>query len=91
MLCTAPDAEVAGDRLSRPYDDVARIDRPDGGTHFQLPTGQMIKVLRDSGFRIDELTEFIAPPNSRSDHEYVTPAWAATWPSVELWKATLER
>ena len=42
-LCIAPDAEAASDRLSRPYADVARIDRPDGGTHFQLPTGPMIK------------------------------------------------
>ncbi|MDX6280672.1 MAG: hypothetical protein QOH03_1743, partial [Kribbellaceae bacterium] len=27
-LCTAPDAEAAGDHLNRPYSDVARIDRP---------------------------------------------------------------
>lgn len=87
-LCTAPGADAATDRLSRPYVDVARIARTDGGTHFQLPTGQMIKVLRDSGFVVDELTEFVVPPDARSEYEYVTPEWASTWPSVEVWKAT---
>ena len=87
-LCTAPDAEAAGDRLSRPYADVARINRPDGGTHFQLPTGPMIKLLRQSGFQLDELTEYVAPADAHSDYGYVPPEWASTWPSVELWKAT---
>jgi hypothetical protein len=87
-LCTAPGADVVGDRLSRPYAETARIDRPDGGTHFQLPTGPMIKLLRESGFLIDELTEFVVPADAHSDYEYVTPEWASTWPSVELWKAT---
>ncbi|TDW86776.1 class I SAM-dependent methyltransferase [Kribbella sp. VKM Ac-2566] len=87
-LCTAPGAGTATDRLSRPYADVARIARTDGGTHFQLPTGQMIKVLRDSGFVVDELTEVVVPADARSDYEYVTPEWASVWPSVEVWKAT---
>jgi SAM-dependent methyltransferase len=89
-LCTAPDAEAVSDRLSRPYADVARIDRPDGGTHFQLPTGPMIKLLRQSGFQLDELTEYVAPANAHSDYGYVPPDWASTWPSVELWKATYQ-
>jgi hypothetical protein len=75
-------------RARRPYADVARIDRTDGGTHFQLPTGQMIKVLRDSGFVIDELTEFVVPPDARADYDYDTPEWACAWPSVEVWNAT---
>lgn len=87
-LCTAPDADAVGDRLSRPYADTARIDRPDGGTHFQLPTGPMIKLLRESGFLIDELTEYVVPADAHSDYEYVSAEWASTWPSVELWKAT---
>jgi len=87
-LCTAPDADAAGDRLSRPYADAARIDRPDGGTHFQLPTGPMIKLLRESGFLIEELTEFVVPADAHSDYEYVSSEWASTWPSVEVWKAT---
>jgi SAM-dependent methyltransferase len=88
-LCTAPDAEAANTHLSRPYATVARIDRSDGGTHFQLPTGPMIRLLRESGFLIDELTEVIAPADARSDFAYVSSDWASTWPSVELWKATL--
>lgn len=87
-LCMAPGAEIAGDLLSRPYADVARIDRSDGGTHFQLPTGPMIKLLRESGFVVDELTEFVVPADARSDYEYVPTEWASRWPSVEVWKAT---
>jgi hypothetical protein len=70
------------------YADVARIDQPDGSTNFQLPTGPMIKLLRESGFVIDELTEIVVPADARSDWDYVSPEWAATWPSEELWKAT---
>jgi SAM-dependent methyltransferase len=72
-LCTAPGADVVGDRLTRPYANSARIDRPDGGTHFQLPTGPMIRLLRESGFLIDELTEFVVPADAHSDYEYLTP------------------
>jgi SAM-dependent methyltransferase len=88
-LCSASDAEAATDRLTRSYAAVARIDRTDGGTHFQFPTGPMIKLLRTSGFRIDELTEYVVPAGSTSHYDYVTPDWATTWPSLELWKATL--
>ncbi|MFG1909776.1 class I SAM-dependent methyltransferase [Kribbella sp. NPDC048928] len=87
-LCTPPDAPAATRELSRPYADVARIERADGGTHFQLPTGRLIGVLRAAGFTIEELTEYVVPPGTRSEYDYVTPEWAANWPSVELWKAT---
>lgn len=87
-LCSTPDAEVADHQLHTKYDAVARIDRPDGGVHFQLPTGPMIKVLRESGFVIDELTEFIVPADAHSDYDYVSAEWASKWPSMEVWKAT---
>ncbi|WP_427893131.1 class I SAM-dependent methyltransferase [Kribbella sp. GL6] len=87
-LCTAPEAPVATRHLSRPYGDITRIARSDGGTHFQLPTGPMIGLLRSNGFTIDEFTEYVAPPDVQSEYDYVTPDWAANWPSVELWKAT---
>lgn len=87
-LCTAPDAEAAGNGLGRSYADVTRIERPDGGTHFQLPTGPMIKLLRQSGFQLDDLTEYVVPADAHSDFGYVSPEWASTWPSVEVWKAT---
>jgi SAM-dependent methyltransferase len=88
-LCTAPDADAASDRLWRPYGEIARIDRADGGTHFQLPTGPMIGLLRRSGFVVEELIEYVAPAGARSDFDYVPSEWASSWPSVEVWKATL--
>lgn len=39
-LCMAPGANTANDRLSRAYADVARIRRPDGGTHFRCLQGR---------------------------------------------------
>lgn len=48
----------------------------------------MIKLLRASGFMINELTEFVVPADAQSDYEYASAEWASTWPSVEVWKAT---
>ncbi|MDX6280671.1 MAG: hypothetical protein QOH03_1742 [Kribbellaceae bacterium] len=50
----------------------------------------MIKLLRQSGFLIDDLTEYVAPADAHSDFGYVSSEWASTWPSVEVWKATLQ-
>ncbi|WP_202872360.1 hypothetical protein [Kribbella soli] len=58
--------------------EAARLLRPGGRLVF----------LRDSGFAVDELTEFVVSADARSDYGYVTPEWVSTWPSVEVWKAT---
>ncbi len=90
-MCIGTDpGQPAGSTLRKAQTDLPRIDRPDGGTHYQLPTGDMIRLLIASGFRIDDLVEHIVPADARTDYDYATPAWASRWPSVEVWKATKE-
>lgn len=88
MCIGADPGAPATTHLAKPQTSLPRIRRPDGGVHFQLPTGDMIRLLRTTGFVIDDLVELIVPADSRTEFDYVTSDWASRWPSVELWKAT---
>jgi SAM-dependent methyltransferase len=89
MLCM-PDVEdgLAGDRLLRPYFGMHRMEWSDDDTvGFHLPHGEMIAVLRASGFEIEELVE-VRPPEASTPacFPYATLDWARRWPTEEVWK-----
>ena len=89
MLC-APDEEdvPATDRLLRPYFGMHRFEWPDDDSvDFHLPHGEMIALLRRSGFEVEELTEIRPPDGSVTRYPFVTLEWAQRWPSEEVWKA----
>src|SRR5262249_62205268 len=51
--------------------------------------GDMVALLRASGFEIERLVELQAPA-SAGDHAYydsVTVAWASRWPAEGIWVA----
>jgi hypothetical protein len=55
---------------------------------FHLGYGDMIRLLRSSGFEVEDLIE-IQPTEVPSVAKLDTPwEWAGRWPSVEAWKAT---
>ncbi len=54
---------------------------------FHLPHGEMIRLLHETGFEVEELIEIQAPEGATTRHAYVTPEWARRWPSEEVWKA----
>lgn len=86
-LCL-PDWTPAGRTLLRDQFGLYRIkDKEDGSTTFQLPTGPMIRLLRESGFEVEDLIEVQAPPDSTSAFDYADPEWSQRWPSEEVWKA----
>jgi SAM-dependent methyltransferase len=87
-LCSPElDADPVVDRLMRDLFGLHRIDWPDDDSvEFHLPHGEMIRLLRASGFEIEELIEIQAPPNATTGVKYVTPEWARRWPSEEVWK-----
>jgi ubiquinone/menaquinone biosynthesis C-methylase UbiE len=60
------------------------------GVEFHLSHGDWIRVLRESGFRIDALHELRAPDDARThDYYYVISAdWARRWPGEDLWECT---
>ena len=89
MLTTPPDADditPASERLERPLFGMHRFDWPDGSVEFHLPHGEMIRLLRQSGFEIEDLIEVQIPPDASTKYEFVTADWARQWPCEEVWK-----
>ncbi len=87
-LCM-PDEGAAGERLVRPQFGTVRLEWPEGGVEFTLGHGDMVALLRESGFEIERLVELQAPA-SAGDHGYydsVTVEWASRWPAEEIWVA----
>lgn len=93
MLC-APDEEdlPATERLLRPYFGMHRFDWPDDDSvEFHLSHGEMIGLLRRSGFDVEELIEIRPPDGSTTHYPFVTLEWAQRWPCEEVWKARKTR
>jgi hypothetical protein len=63
-----------------------RFDWPDGSVEFHLPHGEMIRLLRRSGFEIEDLIEVQIPEGVTTTYDFVTPEWARKWPCEEIWK-----
>jgi SAM-dependent methyltransferase len=87
MLCMPPEDGVAAtDRLLRPAFDMYRLEWPgDASVQFNLPHGDWIRMLRRSGFEIENLVELRPPPDATTRYPYVTLEWARQWPCEEAW------
>lgn len=64
---------------------------PDGTVSvidFHLGHGDMIRLLRSSGFEIEDLIEIQAPNEGADAHAHpsIPLEWARRWPSAEAWK-----
>ena len=89
ILCSAPDEEFATERLARPQFGLRRVewDDADGpSVEFHLPHGEMIRLLRETGFEVEALHELQAAPDAPARF-HVTLEWARQWPSEEIWVA----
>jgi SAM-dependent methyltransferase len=89
MLCE-PETGVATDRLLRAQFGLSRLewDGPEGRcVDFHLPHGEMIRLLRSSGFVVEDLIEVQAPESSSARDLYFTLEWARQWPTEEVWFA----
>jgi hypothetical protein len=51
----------------------------------------MIRLLRASGFDVVDLVELYPPEGATTSYPFVTPAWAARWPTEEVWVAERRR
>jgi ubiquinone/menaquinone biosynthesis C-methylase UbiE len=87
-LCMPASGPVR-ETLSRGYFDLYRLEWDDDiSVEFHLPTGPMIRPLRDSGFEIEDFIEIQAPQNAEETRfEYMTKDWALRWPCEEIWRA----
>jgi hypothetical protein len=59
----------------------------DGGVEFHLPHGEMLRLLRQSGFEVEDLVEVEIPAEATTSYPFVTTEWARRWPAEEVWKA----
>jgi SAM-dependent methyltransferase len=88
-LCVPDEDGVAAtDRLLRPAFGMGRLEWPgDPGVEFHLSHGDWLRLLRRSGFEVEDLIEVQAPENGTTRYPYVTLEWARRWPTEEIWKA----
>ena len=54
---------------------------------FHLGYGDMIRLLRSSGFEVEDLIEIRAPEGAEQSEPHIPVEWARRWPSQEVWKA----
>jgi hypothetical protein len=49
----------------------------------------MLRLLRRSGFNVENLVELQAAENAERhpEYDYVTPEWGRKWPAEEIWVA----
>jgi SAM-dependent methyltransferase len=87
----APDdaAEMpVGTTLIRSYFGMHRFDWPgDEGVEFNLPHGELLRLLLRSGFEVTDLVEVQPAPDATSRWPLATVEWARRWPVEEIWRA----
>jgi SAM-dependent methyltransferase len=88
-LCMPPQEDAAAtERLRRPAFGMYRVEWP--GTlsvEFHLSHGDWIRLLRRSGFEVEDLIEVRPALGTTSPYPFVTIEWARKWPCEEVWKA----
>jgi len=88
-LCYPPSEEPAGETLVRPQLGLHRLDWPDQeAPDFHLPHGEMVGLLRRTGFEVEALHELYAPEGPEDEVRfYMRRGWAQRWPAEDLWVA----
>jgi len=90
ILCM-PDTGKVQERLQRPQLGLNRLDWPgEPETEFQIPAGDLIRLLRTSGFEVLDMVEIYASADAINHPfygEFMSVEWAQKWPSEEMWRA----
>jgi SAM-dependent methyltransferase len=89
FLCTAGEDDPIGEQLVRSQFELGRIEWGDGGVEFHLPHGERIRLLRSTGFEVEDLIEIQAPVGATTHayYDYVSADWGRRWPAEEIWVA----
>jgi SAM-dependent methyltransferase len=88
-MLTFPDVGPATETLRRDHFGMHRFEWPDDDSvEFSIPHGEMIRLLRSSGFEVEDLVEIRAPEDAKVPSDpLATPEWGRRWPIEEVWKA----
>ena len=74
--------------FQRPYFGMHRFEWVDeDSVEFHIGHGEMIRVLRQNGFEIENLIELQAPGNEGITSPPIPAEWAKQWPAEEIWCA----
>ena len=89
MLCMQQlEDDPADEILKRDYFEMHRFEWPDDDSvESHLNHGDMIRLLRTTGFEILDLIELRPAAGSTTSYPFVTNDWARRWPSEEIWRA----
>jgi SAM-dependent methyltransferase len=88
MACTPFDGGFATDVLVRDYFSSYRVEfAGEKAVEFHPTHGHWIRLLRSTGFTIEDLFEVRPPPNATSSFDFVSVRWARRWPTEEIWIA----
>jgi SAM-dependent methyltransferase len=89
VLCATAEGPPAAS-LQRPQRGLGRMEWPgEDCVEWQLPHGELFRLLRRTGFDVVDLVE-LYPPEQAVDHAYYdtfSVEWARKWPSEEIWVA----
>jgi SAM-dependent methyltransferase len=88
LACTPVDGGAVGDCLVRDYfaSNVVEFAH-DGPVEFHLTHGQWVRLLRATGFVLDDLVEVRPEAGAEPRFDFVSAEWANRWPSEEIWVA----
>jgi hypothetical protein len=65
-----------------------RVEWPDTeAVEFHLSHGDWIRLLRESGFAVENLIEIQPPADTERRHPHASMDWARRWPTEEIWVA----
>jgi SAM-dependent methyltransferase len=91
MLTFPDDGEKASESLQRPHFGMHRFldtNNVSASVEFHIPHGEMIRLLRGSGFNVEALVEVGAPSGATEAPEHMaTVEWARRWPNEQAWVA----
>ena len=92
VICSPDEDLPATETLQRPQFGMFRFQWPDSGIEYHLAHGDMLRLLRASGFEILDLIELQAPADAvtHERYSYVSAEWAHKWPAEEIWRARLQ-
>lgn len=84
-ICWDGDHAREGPTLRRDYFEMGRLEWDDEIT-YQLTYGDWIRLIRRSGFEVEDLVELRPPDGARTTFgAYVSYEWATRWPAEQIW------
>jgi uncharacterized protein YbcI len=90
MLCALEKEDAVSETLQRPQSGMRRFQWPsEEAFDFHIPHGEMLRLLRQTGFEVEALHELQAPDGPEATPFFVSRSWARRWPCEHVWDARI--